>query len=330
MINLNLNYPISTHDSWAIVDSTKLQQYITCPRSYFYTYILGWRPERERNDLQFGVAWHEAMEFLLLNGYEQKSVIVARDLAIKTYREKFAPDTDELYSPKTPQNLKIALDQYVEKYQNDNFKVLWTEIFGSVLIAEDRKMYFKIDTVCKDGRGLFIMDHKTTKNFGRTWVDQWSLKIQIGLYTHALYCMTEDKNDVYGFVVNGVAFKNPPRMKKDGTPYANSGTGNEFLRLPVRKPVESLRTWLWTTNAWYDELERDFTLFSQCKKSDDIMKCFKMNPESCTKYWGCQYNDYCKIWANPLNKCEKAPIGFNVDFWDPQKEQSKAKKVVNL
>ncbi len=54
--------------TFTIVDSSKLQDYMMCPRYYFYRYVLGWVPEEPNHDLIFGEAWHVSIAHLKLYG----------------------------------------------------------------------------------------------------------------------------------------------------------------------------------------------------------------------------------------------------------------------
>ena len=59
-----------------------------------------------------------------------------------------------------------------------------------------------------------------------------------------------------------------------------------------------------------------------------MLMCFPMNTESCTKYFGCAYHDFCQAWPNPLQHCEEPPLGFKIEHWDPTEGESKY--VVNV
>ena len=114
----DLNYPIPWHDSWAIIDSSKLSDnFITCPRMFFYKDVLGWKSTAPNNHLIFGSAWHVGQEHLLLKGYD--AVDEAIMLFMASYREELGPDTDGMFAPKTPANDDAAFRDYVGNYAND-------------------------------------------------------------------------------------------------------------------------------------------------------------------------------------------------------------------
>jgi hypothetical protein len=302
---------------------------MSCPRSFFYNYVLGWEKISTRNDLWFGVSWHLIMEHFLEHGTKQESIAPAYKRFLNKYRQKFPPETDDAMEVKTPANALLAAGQYVSIYEDDSFEVLHTEVAGSVTVDRDTEMYFKIDGICRDERGVFILEHKTTKSFNYKYADQWRLKTQVGVYTHALYSFFPSE-EVYGLVINATAFKSPPRFKKNGEPYANSGTGNEFMRIPIRKDPKSMQVWLQTTQWWISQLKHDFEELSASSPSDEIMSCFPMNTENCTKYFGCPYHPYCIAWNNPLQNIDRLPMDFEVRFWDPREKEETAKEVVRL
>jgi hypothetical protein len=83
--------------TWTRIDSSKLQDYLMCPRYYFYSHILGWKGEEPNHDLVFGQAWHAAMQYLAIHGYSDEDVTEAFDKFLDVYRPYFSVETDELY-----------------------------------------------------------------------------------------------------------------------------------------------------------------------------------------------------------------------------------------
>lgn len=305
-----LTYPIPWHDSWAIVDCSKLSDnFMTCPRMYFYKDVLGWKSTAPNNHLIFGDAWHQAQEHLLLNGYDKTDE--ATLIFMSAYREELPPDTDALFEPKTPARAEKALQAYVNEYANDevNYEVLYTEIAGSVMISPSDVMYFRMDTILKErDTGMYLsIDHKTGQRKGRTWIDKWALAMAIGLYTHVLYCLYPE-DEVKGVQVRGTFFYKSKEA--------------EFEDVPCWKSPNQMQTWLWNISWWYNMLRHNFELLSECKDSDAIMRAFPMNTESCTKYYGCAYHDFCTAWPNPLQRCEAPPLGFKQEFWNPLEKES--------
>ncbi len=299
------------HPTWDIIDSTKTRCFLDCPRKYFYEYILGWTPDRPRHDLEFGEAWHQALPVFYEYGFSEDSLKLAAHQFMTHYRKHFQEATDLDYAPKSPGNALVALHEYSQRYNKDLelYEVLHIEVAGTVMIMKDKNIHFRCDAILRDRKTdeMLFLEHKTTKQFGRTWTDQWALSVQLGTYTHVINCLYGPEK-TYGGLVNGVAF-----MKK----------GNDFVRLPIRKTLDMMNVWHWSMCHTLHEMDHQMHLLSKCTKDDRIMEAYPLNPESCTKYWGCAYHDLCCAWANPLRHVEQPPIGFLEYRWDPSAREAK-------
>lgn len=310
-----------------IQDSTKIQTYLDCPRKYFFKFVLGWTPmslgwESDNNHLEFGGAWHEAMEHLLKHGYDEDSVGDAYEKFLDYYRQTFPPETDHKMKYKTPENALRALEQYVKVYKDDlkEHEVLYTEIGGSVPISDSRSVCMRIDAIMREKKTgeVWVLEHKTGSIYNRVWRDQWKQKTQMFVYLYALY-MHFPVETVSGLVVNGVFFRALPKYNKDGTRSARSGNGNEFHRENFRKQPVMIDDFLWTINDIFADIERDFNSVNSDKmKEQKCLKAFRRNTESCTKYFGCPFSSICSAHPNPLQI--GMPYGFEEKHWNPLKD----------
>lgn len=317
---------IPSHPSWEIRDPSKLDDYITCPRKFFFAHILGWQTETHRHDLFFGECWHIAREYMLINGYED--VAGAYGAFLKRYREVLDPETDELYRPKSPDAVLVALAKFsahpTRCYDLQDNEVLYTEISGSVPVDDKRVLHFRMDSVLRDKQegSIFSWDHKSKGgDFNRQWEDKFHLGLQNGTYTHCLYCMYPDEmqaGKIKGVEFCGTAFK----YLKRGGKVNPQGYNVNLLRVPAWKSPEQMNTWLWNTIDILDNLDRDMDRLDSCKEDDPVMMCFQQNPNSCTNYFGCLYHDYCMSWSNPLRHSFQPPLGFEQSYWDPTKMET--------
>jgi len=320
--------PIADQETWEVQDATKIQAYMVCPRKYFYEYVLGWRHKIPNKHLAFGTAWHLAMEVVLQDGTSAEALAKAYQSFESSYRETFDPTWDEGNSPKTPATVLRALPMYAEKYANDDFKVLRIEVAGSIPVNDKRVIHFKEDTICEGNEGIFSLEHKTGSSYTNSWIAQWPQKMQVGVYTHTLYSMYPE-NRVWGVKINGFFPREPPKMKLNGEPYKGA-RDIEFHRVPIRRDVQSLNSWLWEVNRWLDNIEDDFQRLSESTEDDPILEAFPRNTESCTKYGKpCDFIDYCTLWHNPLREAENPPLEFKVEHWDPRNRDN-VKEVIEL
>jgi hypothetical protein len=116
---------------------------------------------------------------------------------------------------------------------------------------------------------------------------------------------------------------------KRGSQYNAKGYKIELQRVPAFKTPDQMNNWLWTVNDIYDDIEREFDRLSNCREYDTVMMSFPMNTNSCTKYFGCMFHDYCLSWQNPLQRASEPPLGFRQEFWDPRNMDTTHKKDLN-
>ena len=324
-------YPVPSHPTWAITDSSKLSEYLECPRKYFFRYILGWTPDTPAQDLHFGVCWHKAREYQLRYGYDD--IQGAYNAFIECYRQKFPPETDNLYTPKDPTAVVAALKKFSDTYfsdldlnevvELDGRKML--EVSGTVPIAKNRVIHYRMDSIMrrKDDCKVFSWDHKTTSakyiNNSR-WSQQFLMSIQNGTYTHVLMCMFPIES-VLGVEFCGTGFEYLKRGSKQRPP----GYHITLRRVPAYKTPEQMNPWLWLVNNIIDDIEADMEMLECCYPSDPVMQCFRQNPTSCQNWKGCPYYDYCLSWPNPLAHIEEPPLGFHIEFWNPAEQEASVK-----
>ena len=320
------------HKEWDIRDSSKLDDWLACPRQYFYKHLLGWRITAPAHDLYFGNCWHIAREHSLINGYQD--IEGAYNAFITEYRKEFPSDTDELYRPKTPAAVLSALLTLNEDFRADLAlnKVVeldgqkMTEISGTVPVDDKRVLYYRMDSIMerKEDGMIFSWDHKTTSEKyikGFQWPEQFYLGIQNGTYTHCLYCMFPIEK-VLGIEFYGVGFVYLSRGSKARPP----GYYATFRKVSAFKTPDQMNSWLWNVNRLLDDIDREMQRLDECTDDDEVMMCFPMNPKSCTMYRGCAFHDFCLSWANPLRRCGEPPLGFHEEFWDPSAMETTNKK----
>lgn len=305
---------IPTRPDHAILDSTKLKAYATCPRQFFWRYLLGWDRDHgtgppAHNHLIFGEAWHAAMKtFLDQMPYSPEVILAAYASFMKVYRREIEEGWDDFYEPKTPAAALNALLDYSKTYQTDNFTVLYTEVVGSVPIGPDRSVHFRLDAVVETPQGIELLEHKTAGRLDTRWSRQWPLDIQVNLYLHAMHCLYGKGVD--RAVVNGVGF---------------AKSGPTFLRVPIRKTDVGMQAWLQTENNLMDRLEEDTDRLAYVTEGDTAMDAFHLNPTSCSNYYGCQYHDLCVSYANPLvllSRTSGQPTaGFTESYWNPRERE---------
>jgi hypothetical protein len=316
-------YPASLtyRPEFDIMDSTKLNSYAECPRKFFYEFIYGWR--KASHHLVYGTMIHEAIGYLYEHGVTKANIIPAFELFVKCWNEHYPElEQDQLdrLEPKTPRNTLRLLELYVQHFGNERISTWMVEGGGSVYVDAQagRQMVFKIDWIGEHERyGVCALEHKTS-GYALTdlWAMQFTLRLQVGTYLHALKCLLPAKISP-SVVINGLGLAREPKMKKDGTPYANS-RDITFRRIPINRSNEAMSNWLFMVNDLWDRLEFDFTRMMECTEEHVSMQAFPMNPNACSSYAGCPYKELCWTKHNPLRlDVDHPPDEFIVDHWNP-------------
>lgn len=307
--------PIPHHPSQEVLDSTKLQGYQDCPRRFFYEYLLGWRNARPNNHLHFGKAVHLAFEHIIREGYTGDSVIKALEIFNTEYRGAFPPETDPIFTPKTPDRFFDLLIEYLKKYADDplRYEVYKTEFGGTISLSPTHELAFKMDTILFDRETQLYtsLEHKTkgSNYISDNYPIEHEMGIQCGTYTHVLNCLFPPE-EVGGVIINCLCFK---KTKKP-----------EFIlqRFPIMLSNNQMNIWLENTIAWMDRIYLDLIRLSETKESADVMTAFPCNGRNCTNYNStCPYILMCRNWANPLQHLHQMPVDCVVDLWNPLLEE---------
>lgn len=307
--------PIPFHHNQEVLDSTKIQCYQSCPRQFFYEYLLGWRSARPNNHLFFGAAVHKALEHIILGGYRVDVVMEALEIFNREYRDVFPESTDSTFAPKTPGRFFDLLILYLKEYADDltKYKVYKTEIGGTVHLSEKHVLAFKMDTILQNletGK-WFSLEHKTKGGnyIGDSYAIDFEMGIQLGTYTHVLNCLFPP-DDVEGVIINCMCFK-----KTKQPDYI-------LKRFPIPLSNSQMYIWLENTKRWMDEIQENVNQLSLVTPDHEIMTCFPMNGRSCSN-WGrtCIYQPLCATRQNPVAHIDRMPTDMQVFFWNPLEEE---------
>lgn len=311
---------IPVHSTWGVIDATKLKCLMSCPRDFFYSYILGWRQTGGQLHLAFGHAWHQAMEILLGEGHDPATVTKAYNCFLKDYKEQMEMDEmtlQALHPSKNPAGAMLGLAEYATIWKDDPKDTMYLEVSGTAPINEtDRVVHVKLDAIRKREAGhvnegkIYSLEHKTTGRFTEAWQTQWSYDFQIGAYDHFLKCVFEPE-EVEGVVINGAVFNQKLRR---------------FPRFPEVRSPEMWEMWIYEANHWWNYLEMNMKHLHEASPSDRVMVAFPRNSASCSKF-GCRHPHLCSIKANPLQRMAQPPLGYAIDFWDPRKREKNPTKV---
>jgi hypothetical protein len=244
-----------------------------------------------------------AIERLLTTGnLEEALYIFAR-----AYREEIPEELDTLYEPKTLENGLRGLEAYFRHYSTDkyDYEVLHVEIGGIVLLGENMPIHVRLDAILRDVKSgkIFLRDEKTAQRKSAHWLNEYLQSLQIMTYLHVLYCLENPESILGAKIRKNFFYKAQPNVFEEGT---------------IEKTPEKMEDFLYSAQTWYWRLLMDVEYLKNCKDSDVILRCFPKNTESCTKYYGCAFLDFCEAWPNPLRRADIVPLGFKQEFFDPR------------
>ena len=310
---------IPIHPTVTMYDSTKLATFQRCPREFLLHYVFGWNNPRNSHHLNFGVAWHLAMDYLLEHGPSLAVVKDAHNIFLTEWRKHYSEFDEAPFEPKTSANVLLALSTYLKDYPFHDYEIMHIEIPGVVTIGYEgleRDLYVNMDGIARHiPTGLYWdIDHKTTTQLSGAWQNSFPRSIQVGSYIHTLMSLFPP-HEVGGALINGMVFRKNTLK----------GKGCEQAMVPVQRTLHQQGTWLHNTNATLFNIEGE--LNQLCNLTNPAappqLDYFPENKTSCIRYGSaCPFYGICDGCSNPvrlLNKVgwEDAPPGFEKEFWNP-------------
>lgn len=291
------------HETLSILDSSKISDYMCCPRRFMFRHVFGWSSNSFH--LKFGERFHLAIEHCLIYGFDEENILKAMAL----FAEDWPDDYESSDKPKNLVSAYQALQQYGKKYAEEELTTIQTEIGGLVPISKTRKLAFKIDALVKDKNGFFwALEHKTGSRNNIIWETQWFNRYQLHCYLHALN-MAFPVEKVRGVIVNGIFF-----LKKS----------QDFNRIKIVHSNEMQLLYLDEINYWIDLLQQDLEVFAQSDDKSQVLRCFSRKPDYCTSFnCVCPYFSVCAMCANPLKLRDSNPLNMEIAYWNPLEKEVK-------
>jgi len=119
------------------LDNTKRESYCSCPRRYFYVYIMGYKSLVGSTALRYGIVWHKVMEkfyaHIAENGWTRDGKALEAGIqAGQVEWDRYSEKQDFYEDYRTLQNLFTAFIQYTDHFAHDD---------GFLKIIEPEKVY---------------------------------------------------------------------------------------------------------------------------------------------------------------------------------------------
>lgn len=193
------------------VNWSRIKQYQSCPRFYYWRYVLNLQEKRGAIPLIFGRAIHAA----LAAHYAGKPERTAADLD-----EQFEDEMQGLLPAEKAELEKhrvyahFVIDRYREHYAVEPWEILAPEIEGSYALGE-HQFYFRADGAVGIKGRPWLLETKTASQLGPTYFKQFTLDGQIVSYMHG---MAETTGlEPVGAVINVIrkSKAHPPKVEFD-------------------------------------------------------------------------------------------------------------------
>ena len=264
-------------------DSTSLGWLKECPRKYYYSMIVGWRPKTENVNIKFGSWYHQGLEMYdraIATGADHDSALrnAVRFIMKATWEDGKAWQSD--HNTKTRETLVRSIIWYLDTFgKNDPAR---TVILADGRPAVELSFQLDLDWGPVEGRqyvlcghldrlveysgGIYDMDRKTTgTTLTSSWFDQFDPDNQMSCYAFASKAIY--KTEIKGVIIDA----------------AQVAVGfTRFSRGFTYRTDSQIEEWLADLHYWFD-LQK---IFAQ-------KNYWPMNDKSCHKYGGCHFRKVC-------------------------------------
>ena len=285
------------------LDNTMRAAFITCPQKYWRTYFQHWKPRMESVDLVAGKAFAAGVEEVRKEYHERKNLDTEACLTVGV--QKLITEYGDFEPPlghvKTLDRMIGALDEYFRNYgfatdhiqphfHNDKPAIEFSFAIpipntAHPTTGEPILYTGRFDMLGVYNNALFVVDEKTTKQLGQSWLKSWTMASQF-----TGYCWAAKE---YGYPVAGAIIRGISILK---TKYGHA----ESLQYRPQ----------WFIDRWLVQLAKDVKRMVAAWEADDWD--FDLNT-GCTTYGGCPLTDACNS-QNPVRVLEQ---DFVKRVWDP-------------
>lgn len=303
----NTSFSMLNPNQQLAVDSTSLGEFKKCPRSYYYSIVLGYQPRQTSVHLEFGIWFHggcERYDHARAGGADHQEAlrVAVRWLMQETWNKTLRRPWYSDHPSKNRLTLIRSVVWYLEEFgAEDN---LHTVLLASGKPAVEVSFAFAanretragepqllcghIDRVVEFNGELYISDRKTTGGaLGPSFFQQFSPSNQMSLYATAGHVALDIP--VRGIIIDGVQV---------------GATFSRFQRGLSPRTRDQLDEWLAGVDWWLGEMEACATRGQ-----------WTMNDKSCDMYGGCQFRGVCS--RAPGAREAWLKTDFQRRTWDP-------------
>ena len=272
-------------------DYTALSTFLRCRKRYYWRMVRDLVGKTPQTAPEFGKAIHKALD----NWFHFRNP----DQALLEFTTNFVENPND---EKRTIRVGIKLLQlYFEKYAQEGFKVLATELPFSLPVAEGGfNLIGRIDKIVDWDGAVYVMDHKTTSRLGYEFFYKIKPNMQF---------------DGYIWAARQLGYPKCSGILLDALLVAKG--------LCVPAQLAKLQPLARDISARTDKELADY-ITKICLIVDDIRNCYKTgvwyeNTEGCCDFIECPYRKICKEDASIHDRI--AEMDYRVEVWSPHKEE---------
>ena len=316
-ISTDLSNP--TLSSLTFRDNSRLSEFKLCPRKFFFHYVCDVVPGWIRPPLDFGSAWHKAMDYVWIKIFEDETHKQLLEGSFNAFLEewqerghpKFIDLGDEAkYKGRTPSTAIEMLDSYIKLRSTwiKTLELIAVELPFAVPLDPDnpRRFYVgRLDKVYKENGFYWVGEHKTNSLYS----------IEHGMqYGFTSMFDPNSQVDGYSFALKMLYGAKTKGVNVDAA-LVHKTHHDIFKFIPVNKAVSHSNEWLEDCNYWWDRVD-EANLKEQYPRNA---------PGACRTIYGqCEYKDVCMSTVRTREfedgvkgDSKECPSGYKIDKWEP-------------
>lgn len=271
-------------------DSTMVKAFRTCPKMFYWEYMLHYKTKASSVHLHAGKAFASGLEAMRKafwhEGLSSEDALLKGIGVLLTEYGDFECPSD---SPKSADRMAGALEYYHATYPlggdgadpvplSDGTRAIEFSfaipLHGSLRHPETEEPIIytgRADQVVSWAGGIYPEDDKTTGQLGAKWADNWLMRSQFTGYVWAARQLWEK---VQGALVTGIAIRK---------------TGFDHARVPTARAPFMVDRWhsqtiedimramtMWETGYWDYNLDESCNNYGKCPMLDP---CMSINPQ---------------------------------------------------
>lgn len=264
------------------LDNTALQQYMACPREYYFGMVLHRRGAGLSPALAFGKAWHTALE-MRYKGLSPDQI----EFCVRSTWEEHGAEGDY----RTVERVLLDYKRYCEKWgqtpEAEQARTIGYPEEPMVEIACDAQgdglihpYAGKLDRIIELGGLIYVEDHKTTSRLDKNYYSGFELSQQMMGYTYLAQQLMPGER------IAGVRINLLHALKEK----------SNFERQLFTYTREQISEWIDNTNRWMERLSRDAQEWPEEPHPAVRYPLAHFGDNGCSRKYGlCTYHRVCSV-----------------------------------